>query len=246
MEGLGKTLVVRRASVASVLALGVVALAGLGLAGFLLVSVDWAQGVSHDVRMGLGFSLTFGLPAAAGCFVSVRRRFAIRERGISVRRLFSSFEFPFTALAAIAVRRTTTNQRDLFSGKVDVGYLVTVMDDRGRAAVFDHRGYGLDEVVEPLLERMIGGVTEQLERRHARGEAIAWAPGVVIGPAAVQLTAKRRELSLDDAEVRLLMGNGVVELLRRDEHLATLPVDGVNFEPGRRLLAAVSAWRVGS
>lgn len=164
MEDLGRVVVTRKAGLGTVLALGVLALAGLGLAAVILVNADWSQGVTEDVGMGLGFSLVFGLPAAAGCYASARRRFDIRERGLSVRKLFSRFDVPFTSLTAIAISRRTSNQKDLFSGKVDVGYLVTVLDDQDRAAAFDHHGYGLDESVEPLPAVMVQHVSQRLEQ----------------------------------------------------------------------------------
>lgn len=244
MEDLGRVVVTRKAGLGTVLALGVLALAGLGLAAVILVNADWSQGVTEDVGMGLGFSLVFGLPAAAGCYASARRRFDIRERGLSVRKLFSRFDVPFTSLTAIAISRRTSNQKDLFSGKVDVGYLVTVLDDQDRAAAFDHHGYGLDESVEPLLAVMVQHVSQRLEQHHAAGQPVALAPGVTLEHGSVHFASKRRDVSIDDAEVRLQAGNGVVEVLRRDEHLATLQADGPNFEPARQLLAKVSAWRV--
>lgn len=244
MEDLGRVLVTRKSGLGAVFSLGMLAIAGVGLAGVILVNADWSQGITQDVGMGLGFSLVIGLPAAAGCFASARRRFDIRERGLSVRQLFSRFDLPFTSLAAIAISRRTSNQKDLFSGKIDVGYLVTVLDDQNRVAAFDHHGYGLDESVEPLLELMVFHVSQRLEQQHAAGQAVVWASGVTIEQSTVRFASMQREVRLDDGEVRLQAGNAVVEVLRRDEHLATLRIDGPNFEPARRLLAKRSAWRV--
>lgn len=152
---------------------------------------------------------------------------------------------PFTSLTAIAIRRTTTNQKDLFSGKIDVGYEVVVADDQNRTAAFFHRGYGLDELVEPLLDVMVAHVASRLEAAHAAGQAIVWAPGVTLDQSLLRIASKQHDVRLDDAEVRLQVVNGTAELCRRDEQLTTLRIDGPNFEPVRKLLGRLSAWRVG-
>ncbi|MDP3500854.1 MAG: hypothetical protein Q8S33_10995 [Myxococcales bacterium] len=96
MEDPGRIIVSRKSGIATILAPGVVALAALGLSAVIVVNADWSQDITQDTGMGLGFGLCMGLPAAAGCFPSARRRFDIRERGLSVRQLFSSLTMPFS------------------------------------------------------------------------------------------------------------------------------------------------------
>ena len=96
-----------------------------------------------------------------------------------------------------------------------------------------------------MIEVMVAHVASRLEAAHTAGRPVVWAPGVTLEQSVVCIKMAQREVRLDDPEVRLQPGNGVVELRRRDERLATLRTDGPNFEPGRKLLRKLSAWRVG-